>query len=115
VNAYAETKGTVPQRIGASLVAAEAAIWKTITSPFRAFWRLAFRKLTIAWSYLGIAGSVAASQLDWLGQIVGDPEIKQQIADALKDHPEYLGYVTGAIFAITILARARSMIWRPKE
>jgi hypothetical protein len=78
-------------------------------------WALCGKSLTIAWGFvLGGIGS-AFSLVDQLGAALGDPSLnlKQQVMDTLKDHPEYLGYILTGISAITITARVRSLM-KPK-
>lgn len=74
-------------------------------------WALCGNSMTILWGYvLGGIGS-AFALIDQLGTALGDPSmnLRQQVTDALKDHPEWLGYATIAISAVTIISRLRSM------
>jgi hypothetical protein len=70
---------------------------------------LSGKSATVAWSYfLGALGAVW-ELLDPLAQAIGDPDIKAQIIDALKDHPQLVSLALIAIAAVNIRARARSI------
>ncbi|ODM82206.1 hypothetical protein A6X20_17295 [Bradyrhizobium elkanii] len=47
--------------------------------------------------------------LDPIAAALGDPDLKAQVMEALKDNPQYLAYVLMGISAITIAARLRSV------
>jgi cytochrome bd-type quinol oxidase subunit 2 len=74
-------------------------------------WAMCGRSMTVLWGY--ILGGIGASfsLVDQIGSALGDPNmnLKQQITDTLKDHPEYLGYALTGISVVTIIARIRSM------
>jgi hypothetical protein len=114
IRAYSLAEGSGWVRLRAALIAVLSASWATVTAPFKALWAAGFKSLTILWGYLGIAGSYAAANLDSVGEVLGDPDLKQQIVDALKDNPKLLGYALGTIFAITLLSRLRSLVFKPK-
>ena len=64
---------------------------------------------TIAWGYfLGTVG-LLMQFLEPLAAAVGDPDIKQQVTDALQANPKILGYFAMAVSVITIAARLRSI------
>ncbi len=64
---------------------------------------------TIAWGYiLGGIGSCVAL-IEPLANLLGAPDFKTQVATALADHPEYMGYFTIAVSVVTIAARLRSI------
>lgn len=104
-------EGSGWRRLGAAVVAVLSASWATITAPFRALWLAGFKSLTMLWGYVLGGIGYAAAHLDDVGVLLGDPDLKQQIIDLLKDRPEILGYVIGAITAITIITRVRGLIW----
>lgn len=114
IKAYALAEGSFWRRLGAALVAVLSASWATVMAPFRALWLAGFKSLTMLWGYVLAGLSVAAAYLDVIGPLVGDPDLKQQITDAVKDNPQLAYYVGGGIAAITIATRARGLIvaWR---
>lgn len=75
-------------------------------------WALCGNSMTVLWGYvLGGIGSGFAL-IDQLGAALGDPNLnlKQQVIDTLKDHPEYLGYALTGISVVTIIARVRGLM-----
>jgi hypothetical protein len=65
-------------------------------------WAVCGNSVTMLWGYfLAAAGALSAA--------LGDPAIMAQIGGALKDHPEYLGYVLMGVSAVTIATRLRSI------
>jgi cytochrome bd-type quinol oxidase subunit 2 len=86
----------------ATFYAESDGFWQTV-------WAYCGKSLTLAWGYiLGGVGS-AVALLDPLSSALGDPEFKGQVIAMLASHPEYVGYVTIAISAITIAARLHSL------
>jgi len=74
-------------------------------------WAICGKSATVAWGYiLGGIGSTLAL-VDQIGAVAGDPSLnlKQQVMDILKDHPDWLGYVMIGISLVTIVARLRSI------
>jgi hypothetical protein len=72
-------------------------------------WAVCGKSATVAWSYfLGAIGAVW-QMLDPIAQALGDPDLKAQIMDALKDHPQILSGLLIGIAFITIRARVRSI------
>jgi hypothetical protein len=72
-------------------------------------WALCGNSLTMAWSY-GLAG--VGFLMQWLEPIagmLGDPDIKTQVTDALQANPKILGYVLMGISAVTLVVRLRSI------
>lgn len=114
IKAYSLAEGSGWRRLRAALIAVLSASWATVTAPFRALWLSGFKSLTVLWSYVLAAGGYAGTHLDDVGALLGDPDLKQQIVDTLKDRPDILGYVLGGIFVITFITRARSLVFRPK-
>ncbi|MGJ5032332.1 hypothetical protein ACQR1I_36225 [Bradyrhizobium sp. HKCCYLS2038] len=74
-------------------------------------WALCFRSATIAMAYALAAPSIALEVFDRLAALLGDPELnaKQQILDALKDHPSLLSAAGLAMSAVIVIARLRSI------
>lgn len=65
-------------------------------------WAVCGKSVTMVWGYLLAAvGALSAA--------LGDPDIMGQIANVLKDHPEYLGCVLMGVSAVTIATRLRSI------
>jgi hypothetical protein len=72
-------------------------------------WAVCGKSATVAWSYfLALLGAVG-SMVDQLAQALGEPDLKVQIVDALKDHPQYAGYFLMGVSAVTIAARLRTI------
>lgn len=72
-------------------------------------WAMCGKSITIAWSYIvGGIGS-AFALLDPISSALGDPDLKNQVTNALQSNPKVLGYVTIGISVITIAARLRSL------
>jgi hypothetical protein len=72
-------------------------------------WALCGRSATLAVSYgVQVVGWVLQS-IDPIAAMLGDPELKQQIADALHANPKVLGYVMMGISFVTIAARLRGL------
>lgn len=72
-------------------------------------WVLCGRSITNLWAaLLGVIG-MAWQYLDPAAAALGQPDLKQQILDLLKDHPAVAGYVVTGIGAITLAARLRSI------
>ncbi len=64
--------------------------------------------LTIAWSYfLAFAGAVMQA-LDSIADALGNPDLKQEISDAIGD-AKTVGRILLGISIVTILARLRSI------
>jgi hypothetical protein len=72
-------------------------------------WAVCGKSATVLWSYLLAALSVLWSILDPLAQTLGEPDLKSQIIDALKDHPQWGGYFLMSVSAITIAVRLRTI------
>ena len=71
-------------------------------------WAVCGRSVTVVWGLFLGALSGAFQWLDPIAAALGDPDLKQQIVDYLKDNPAVLGYVLTAISVVTIAARLRS-------
>ncbi|KPG01781.1 hypothetical protein IP86_02930 [Rhodopseudomonas sp. AAP120] len=78
------------------------------------FWQkvaaFGYNSATVALSYALAALGFLTSQIDALATLLGDPQVKQQIADALGANPSVLGWVMIAIGVITFAARMRSIV-----
>lgn len=72
-------------------------------------WVLCGRSITLVWGFALQAIGQALQWIEPLGTMVGDPDIKQQVTDALQTNPKVLGYVLMGISVITIGARLRSI------
>ena len=72
-------------------------------------WALTGRSVTVIWG-LFLTGLGAVFQwLDPIASAFGDPELKAQVMEALKNNPRYLAYTMIGISTITIIARLRSV------
>lgn len=66
-----------------------------------------FHSLTVAWSYVLAIISLLLSFLDNIGDIIGDPSLKDQISGALD--AKLASRILLAISILTLLARMRSI------
>jgi len=73
-------------------------------------WALCGKSVTLAFAYLIHALSWGLQWIDPIAAFFGDPDLRQQIADALQANPVMLGRLMMAISAITIAARVRSIV-----
>lgn len=64
----------------------------------------------MAWSYVVAAAGGVMQCIDGIGAALGDPSLKQQVADAFKSDPVTLGRILMAISLVTMIARARSLM-----
>ncbi len=72
-------------------------------------WAICGNSLTVAWSYAVGGVGVALSLLDPVASMLGDPDLKTQIASALQANPKALGIAMFVISLVTIAARLRSI------
>jgi hypothetical protein len=72
-------------------------------------WAVCGKSATMAWSYImALIGSVMQA-VEPIASMLGDPDVKQQVTDALGANPQLLGYVLMGISAVTIASRLRSL------
>lgn len=72
-------------------------------------WALSGNSLTILWGHIMALVGILLRGLDFIGPVVGDPDLKAQVASTLQGNPAILGYISIGISAITIFARLRSI------
>lgn len=72
-------------------------------------WALCGNSVTILWGHIMALVGILLRGLDFIGPVIGDPDLKTQVAGALQSNPAILGYISIGISAITILARLRSI------
>ncbi|WP_316165415.1 MULTISPECIES: hypothetical protein [unclassified Bradyrhizobium] len=72
-------------------------------------WAVCGRSLTLAWSYAMMSIGFLLNQLDGIAALLGDPDLKAQVADMLHADPKYLGYFTMVVSFVTIASRLRSL------
>lgn len=72
-------------------------------------WALCGNSATVAWSYAVQVFGWSLQWIDPIANMVGDPDLRQQITDTLQANPKFLGYVLMGISAVTIAARLRSI------
>src|SRR5262245_59341515 len=70
---------------------------------------LAGHSLSIAWGYFMALVGMLTQTIDVIGPMLGDPDLKQQLTDALSANPKTLGQVLMAISVVTILVRIRTL------
>lgn len=73
-------------------------------------WALCGKSVTLAFAYVLQGVSQLLTWIDPIANMLGDPDLRQQITDTLKTNPKVLGYVLMAISFITIAARVRSFM-----
>lgn len=73
-------------------------------------WVLCGKSVTMVWAYFLQALSWALQAIDPIANFLGDPDLKQQIADGLQANPKMLGYILMGISFLTIAARLRGMV-----
>lgn len=73
-------------------------------------WSLCGKSVTIIWAFVLQALSWALQAIDPIANLLGDPDLKQQIADGLQANPKILGYILMSISFLTIAARLRGMV-----
>lgn len=66
-----------------------------------------FHSMTVAWGYLLAVISAGMSCVDYLGDAVGDPSLRDQVSAAIGD-PTISARVLIFISAVTILVRLRT-------
>lgn len=71
-------------------------------------WAVCGKSVSVVWG-LFLSGAGAAFQLlDPIAAALGEPDLKAQIMEGLKNNPKYLAYALMGISAVTIAARLRS-------
>lgn len=71
-------------------------------------WAICGKSLTLLWAYFLQFCNLVLQFIEPIGQVLGDPDIKQQITDAVID-PKVLGYVLMFISLVTIATRLRTL------
>jgi ABC-type Mn2+/Zn2+ transport system permease subunit len=71
-------------------------------------WALCGKSVTLAFSYVVQFVGWALQWIDPIANLLGDPDLRMNLTEALGANPQVLGYVLMAISAITIAARLRS-------
>lgn len=70
---------------------------------------LAWRKASVAWSYLLFVVGWLVNQLDTVAGLVGDPDFREQIANALGADPKLLSYVMIGISLLIFINRMKAV------
>lgn len=78
-------------------------------------WALCGKSVTMAWAFFLQAVSWALQWIDPIANMVGDPDLRQQITESLGANPKLLGYLLMAISFITIAARLRGFAKKDGE
>lgn len=73
-------------------------------------WALCGKSVTVAFSYIVQFVGWCLQIIDPVATFLGDPDMKQQLTDALQANPQVLGYILMAISAITLYARVRTIV-----
>ncbi|MCK1668613.1 hypothetical protein IVA91_27500 [Bradyrhizobium sp. 153] len=72
-------------------------------------WAACGKSALLAGSYVAQVVGWIFQALDPMAELLGDPDLKQRIADALQTNPKALGLVMSIISAVIIAARLRSL------
>ena len=72
-------------------------------------WALMGRSVTIVWGLFMTGVGTVFQWLDPIASALGDPDLKAQVMEGLKNNPQYLAYTMMGISMITIAARLRSV------
>lgn len=77
------------------------------------FWQkasaLAWHKASVAWSYLLFVLGWLVNQLDSVAALVGDPDFREQIANALGADPKLLSYVMIGVSVLIFVNRMKAV------
>jgi hypothetical protein len=72
-------------------------------------WAICGKSATMAWGYV-LAGVGALVQfIDPLASAVGDPNLHDQVTQALASDPKILGYFAMFVAAVTVASRLRTI------
>ncbi len=77
--------------------------WSTV-------WVFCGKSVTMAFSYFVQVVSWALQAIEPIANMVGDPDLKQQITDGLQANPKVLGYILMGISFLTIAARLQGLV-----
>lgn len=72
-------------------------------------WAVCGKSITMLWGYVLAGLGFVMQAVEPIATALGDPDIKQQVTDALGANPKLLGYVLMGISAVTLAARLRSI------
>ena len=72
-------------------------------------WAVCGKSVTVAWGYVLAGIGFVMQAIEPIASALGDPDLKQQVMDALGANPKILGYVLMGISAVTLAARLRSI------
>lgn len=73
-------------------------------------WALCGKSVTMAFAYLVQFVGWCLQIIDPIATFFGDPDLRQQLTDALQANPQVLGTVLMVISALTLVARIRSIV-----
>src|SRR5690242_14508483 len=74
-------------------------------------WAVFGKSASVLWGYILGGIGAAFGLIDQIGPVIGDPSLnlKDQVAEALKNHPSLIAWIPVIVSVITIAARVRSM------
>ena len=72
-------------------------------------WAICGKSATMAWSYLLAGLGMLVQFIDPLAAALGDPDLHNQVTDALASDPKILGYFAMAVAAVTLASRLRTI------
>jgi hypothetical protein len=72
-------------------------------------WAICGKSATMAWSYVLAGIGLVVQFIDPLAAAVGDPNLHDQVTQALASDPKILGYFAMFVAAVTVAARLRTI------
>lgn len=72
-------------------------------------WAICGKSVTMTWSYLLAALGMGIQFIDPLAAALGDPDLHNQITNAMASDPKILGYFAMFVAAITLASRLRTI------
>jgi hypothetical protein len=72
-------------------------------------WAVCGKSATMAWSYILAGIGMAVQLIDPVATALGDPDLHNQVTNALASDPKILGYFAIFVSVVTIAARLRSI------
>jgi hypothetical protein len=72
-------------------------------------WAVCGKSATMAWSYILAGIGMAVQLIDPVASALGDPDLHNQVTNALASDPKILGYFAIFVSVVTIASRLRTI------
>lgn len=72
-------------------------------------WAICGKSATMAWSYILAGIGLAVQWIDPIAAAMGDPDLHNQVTNALASDPKILGYFAIFVSVVTIASRLRTL------